>query len=232
MSALSEAYKKFAADKPLDEDTRTFTLAFEEPVGKVLEVGAHDEPVANLLAGMGYDVTGMDLREYDPSLPPCNYRFVRGDFCDPPAWLYREVGTFDCVISLSALEHFGLDTYGENKTHEYYDIIASRNAWTFLKDGGVFYLTVPFGRVYWENAPHWRLYDYREVIRRLVQDFTIELLSVFVCGPGVFCNDVEIPVGVFLGSEHVDRLGGQPAHVSVLLKLRKVSPKRIAPDGR
>lgn len=45
-------------------------------------VGSHDETVSNMLAESGFNVLGIDLREYDKNLPPCNYNYLRWDFND------------------------------------------------------------------------------------------------------------------------------------------------------
>jgi len=69
-----------------DADVAMFVDHFVAARGsKILVVGAHDEAMANMLAASGFDVVGIDLRGYDQSLPPCNYRFIRGDFCEKAA---------------------------------------------------------------------------------------------------------------------------------------------------
>lgn len=217
-----------------DADTSMFRSLFREPIGcKILEVGAHDEPLANQLVGLGYDVYGVDLREYDKLLPPCNYQYLRSDFCDLPLEFIRShYGTFDCVFSISAIEHFGLGTYSEGSRSSYYDVIAMRQVWGMLKTGGVCYVTVPFGKKFVEYAPHWRVYDYKAVRERLVQDFRIDFCFPFVSGFGVSIGGGDLLVGTVLREDDVEKLEGELPHVSVIMRLVKGSRRRLAPDGR
>lgn len=226
-----------------DIDTLALLWGFDEPPGgRVIEVGAHDEPVANLLTDCGYDVTGVDLREYNAgedtgkglliTSPACNYTYVRSDFCDLPAsFMERNYGGFDCAVSLSALEHFGLTTYGEGNPHPYYDVIAMRTVWNLLRDGGVAYITVPFGRQHLDNGIHWRVYDDNSLRNRLIQDFTVELEVYFACTM-LDVNGRHRPAGEFVSKADAMTYTGHPPHLSVLLKLRKKPVKRIAPNGR
>lgn len=224
-----------------DADTQAFFQLFDEPVGgSVLEVGAHDEPVANLLTDHGFHVTGVDLREYHagqdmpnaPS-PKCNYRYIQNDFCALPEYVHREfLGKLDCIISLSALEHFGLNTYGEGSQHPFYDVIAARLIWDFLKEGGVAYITVPFGKHYVEAPPHWRIYDTFAVRTRLVQDFHVEFASAFIAGKVIIGGQERhwgFPLTMEEACEYDDP---EEPHVSLILKMRKREVKRLAPDGR
>lgn len=226
-----------------DADSLEFLQWFDEPPGaRVLEVGAHDEPLANILSAAGYSVTGVDLREYDPRqdregkrnepLPPCNYGYLRADFCDLPSWwLNQRFGTFDSAFSISAIEHFGLNTYGEGKAQPFYDVIAMRTVWQLLKENGTAYITVPFGAKYVENVPHWRIYSFLSAQARLVQDFQVEGCRCFVADTAEINGRVRQQ-----GDEisWVDATGydGIVPHVSVILKLRKVPINRLAPDGR
>lgn len=226
-------YPLLAEWDSLDADTSMFRKLFCEPVGKVLEVGAHDEPLANELFELGYDVHGVDLREYDKKLPACNYTYTRSDFCNLPAEFIQEhQGTFDCVFSISAIEHFGLGTYSEGKRHAYYDVLAMRQMWHMLREGGVCYVTVPFGVSYVENVPHWRVYDYDSAYARLVQDFSVIFFFPFVSGPRVTCGGMGLAVGQILTPPAVSLLSGELPHVSLIMRLVKESVKRIAPDGR
>lgn len=224
-----------------DADTEALFAVFDEERGsRVLEVGAHDEPVANILTEQGFHVIGVDLREYHAGQDlgranesrPCNYEYVRGDFCDLPYPIYSEwLDHFDAIISLSAIEHFGLGTYDEGNPHYYYDVIALRCMWEFLKEGGTAYVSVPFGSNYIEAPPHWRVYDGYSLRRRLVQDFHVEGAWAFVAAEcevaGRKCDWRSL-----ITWEEACGYSGDPPHVSVIMKLKKVAVKRLAPDGR
>jgi 2-polyprenyl-3-methyl-5-hydroxy-6-metoxy-1,4-benzoquinol methylase len=222
-----------------DADTETFLAMFNEPLGKVLEVACHDEPVSNILEDRGYDVYGVDLREYNPmqdlpgqtNKPECNYNYIRGDFCDlPDSFVKEHYGTFDCVISLSAIEHFGLGTYGE-MPHPFYDVIAMRTIWNLLKVGGTAYISVPFGSEHIANVPHWRVYDVTSLSMRLIQDFVVEN-SVCIIADDAIINGKLRKRGDEITWDEATNYSGDPPHVSILLKLRKTDIKRKVPDGR
>jgi SAM-dependent methyltransferase len=218
---------------PLDVDAYLFCQHFTGKVGaKVLVVGAHDEPSANLLAAAGMDVYGVDLREYDPHLPKCNYHYTRADFCDlPREYVAEHYGMFDYAVALSCIEHFGLDTYGEGGYQPYYDVLAMRQIYNMLKPGGTAYVTVPAGREFLEQTPHWRVYDYPSLLSRLVQDFTLERMVSMVATPIVVDGKPRKPRDV-LTQREVATFAGFPPHISTLLVLHKNKAPRLAPDGR
>jgi hypothetical protein len=220
--------------KGADVDAAMLAHFFKAPKGaKCLVVGCHDEPSANVLATMGMDVYGVDLREYDKDLPPCNYTYVRGDFCNLPSEFYREhLGTFDRFVSLSAIEHFGLMCYGEGGGFQpYYDIIAMRLAWMFLKEGGRAYVTFPMGGHYMELVPHWRTYTFGDVERRIIQDF--ELDGCVSCTAGDYMqNGVSKKLGEMVTSEEVAKYDGLPPIITSIFILNKVPVHRLSSDGR
>ena len=226
-----------------DADTEEFLKFFKEPPGgRVLEVGAHDEPVANILSEAGYSVTGVDLREYnphqdlkerqDPGTP--NYEYVREDFCNLPLkFLQEHLETYDIAICLSAVEHFGLGTYNEGADGfaPFYDVVAMRKVWEFLKVGGAAYVTVPFGGRMVVVGKDWRIYDEPGVLSRIVQDFSVEEAKVFIADD-IDINGVKKKRGDPITPAEAAAYTGAIPHISVLMKLRKTPVKRLAPDGR
>lgn len=223
-----------------DGDTTKFLEMFDEPKGsQVLEVGAHDEAIANMLADAGYRVMGVDLREYNPNdsdnkgpKPKCNYNFYRADFCDLPQMsLEGWLGSWDVLIAISCIEHFGLGTYQEGPPHPYYDVIAMRTAWQLLREGGHCYVTVPYGGEFLQVGTHWRVYDALALTERIIQDFGIVEAEVFVADR-CRIDGQERKWGDPITWEEAGRFFGKPPHVSVLLKLKKVPVNRLAPNGR
>lgn len=218
-----------------DVDTAALFQVFDHPLGaKVLDVGCHDESsaAAKLLAQQGYEVHGVDLRQSEIGIEGIQY--LQADICDlPKEYLCQHLGTFDAVTCISALEHFGLGAYGEGAFHEYYDVLASRVVWSLLKEGGTFYLTVPFGRRFLEIIPHWRVYDIPAIMKRLVQDFTIRGRAYF------FSSEAPTPdmkrmyqPGEQLAEAEAMLYPGTPPHLTTLFILEKVSHPRLAPEGR
>lgn len=205
-----------------DVDAALLMDHFAIPSGsKVLVVGAHDEPTANMLSEAGLTVYGVDLREYDSRLPPCNYTYLQHDFCDLPlSFIAEHQGTFDAVIALSCIEHFGMSTYQEGPIHPYYDVVAMRKVYEFLKPGGHAYVSVPFGGYYLEIWPHWRVYDLASVAMRLVQD--LGMMNIICASSGKFQLDGrEVKIRECLSVEEASKFSGIPPHVSALLILQK-----------
>lgn len=223
----TELWEKY---KVTDYDTCVFLAYFkEEPGSKVLVVGAHDEPSANMLSDMNMEVIGVDLREYDRELPPANYKFIRGDFCNLDL---SEYAPFDAAVALSCIEHFGMGTYKEGSRHRFYDVIAMRRIWELLKEGGRAYVTVPVCGWYNEVWPHWRTYDLSSIQERLVQDFYLLDLKGVVSGDVILPDGRRKKAGEGLTQEELNQLSGHPPHYSCLLIMEKVPICRMSPDGR
>ncbi len=153
--------------KAEDPELDLFLDNFDEPEGsKILEIGAHDNPVALMLAEAGFIVHGIDLREYDQGEHE-NYTHHVMNFTKLTSRFLKEhTASFDAVISISALEHFGLGTYTDKKYNPYADVAATVNVFNLLKPDGYFSLTVPYGGRYTEQRPHWKVYDFSELYFR------------------------------------------------------------------
>lgn len=101
-----------------------------------------------------------------------NVLTVVGDACDPSCFA---VNSFDRIVMLGALEHFGLGFYGD-PIHEtawgepYGDVLAMQNVARWLKPGGQVYFDVPCNpRGGVRDNRHFRVYAPKEAGRRLVQ---------------------------------------------------------------
>lgn len=202
-----------------DPETDLFFDHFDEPVGsKLLEIGSQHSPIASLLSQCGHKVTGIDLHNADQDL---NYTHITSNFCKmPPAWMIQHYSQFDCVVSISAIEHFGLNTYGEGVVRTYYDIIAMRYIYDLLKPNGSCYIIIPFGGKYVEIRPHWRVYDYASIIERLVQDFIIETFIIRVAEKITIAGVEYYPNNPIPLESAILNIEGFP-NISCLLKLRK-----------
>lgn len=204
-----------------DPETNFFLRNFDEPENsKIIEVGSHDSPVASLLAKLGHHVTGVDLRECDQEKHP-NYTHVVGDFCNlSESFLKENIGTFDSVIAVSSIEHFGLGTYRQENNKSYYDIIASRYAYDLLKKNGTFYVVLPIGGKYMELPPHWRVYDFCSFKERIAQDFIIENLQIQASEKFSILNREYLPNEPIDMFSVVFNTNGFPG-ISIFAKLRK-----------
>lgn len=200
-----------------DPEANFFIRNFnQKPPAKVLEVGSADNKVACMLASAGFDVVGIDLRPYAFKH---KHKHIVGNFLNMPAEFWEEYrGKFDVVFSISAIEHFGLGTYGEVGGFPLADVVAVRYIHDLLKVGGTCYLTVPYGGRFVTVGPHWRVYDWETVQDRLVQDFKLEWWAV-QCSEAfetyTACEAVSDRVPLKL-------MNGQP-YCSIILKMVKVS---------
>jgi SAM-dependent methyltransferase len=203
-----------------DPETRLFLSEFDEPEGsRILEVGSHDSPIASMLSASGFNVIGVDLRECDQRP---NYEHVKGDFCNLKEPIrQRFLGAFDAVVSVSAIEHFGLSAVAEVPSYKaLYDVIAMRYVYDFLKPGGVCYLTVPFGGRFVELGLHWRTYDWASFNDRLVQDFLIEKFHTAVVEPIAINGRTYKENELVTINQSLFNMCGSPA-ISCFAKLRK-----------
>ncbi len=148
---------------PTDFPLIGFLKYFDEPsCTRGLEIGANENYCSAILQRNGFHMTGIDPNPYKPE------RLLLDKINAPYVIDWRQiVGTvkdagslveypYDFIVSISAIEHFGLGFYGE-EIDEHADQEAMKCAYAWLKPGGRFYLTVPTGT--WSVTNHWRRYD-------------------------------------------------------------------------
>ncbi|HEU4758759.1 MAG TPA: class I SAM-dependent methyltransferase [Dehalococcoidia bacterium] len=113
------------------------------PPGPALDVGCADagNVVAPILASLGWQVYGVDIRDF--RLPQANFNFVRTDVARGTPF---PDGFFDCAYAVSSIEHFGLaGRYGIREDDPQADFKAVNEVWRVLKPGSPFLLTIPYG---------------------------------------------------------------------------------------
>jgi len=108
---------------------------------RILEFGCTRSNLALQLASLGYDVVGVDLREYTFTHP--RLKFYKGDLMD----FEDNKKGFDYITAISSVEHIGLGAYGEERRESALYEITSKLS-HLLKQGGKIIITVPFGRRY------------------------------------------------------------------------------------
>lgn len=149
----------------------------------VLDVGCSESLVPLEFASLGYSVTGIDLREYPLHHP--NLTTLATPLED---WETDE--TFDVVVCLSSIEHFGLGTYGEKAVDERLDHRAMQILLDRIEPDGLLVLTIPFGET--EVTPVQRMYD-RHDLDALLQGWVIDTIDVAVPAEEGWMITDEIP---------------------------------------
>lgn len=154
--------------------TVIFTAALETgaplrfaPWMQILEIGCAEHDWLTLASSAWPETyfVGIDTRAQDTS--ECDGRILRrqADAMNPELFA---PGSFDAVVSLSAIEHIGLGHYGDPLDADG-DSKAVANAWRWLKPGGWLYLDVPYSPVgYRVCGTSHRQYDDEALFRRLV----------------------------------------------------------------
>jgi SAM-dependent methyltransferase len=139
-----------------------FVLQRLPKTGRILDVGCTSSAMSLQLACLGYQVTGVDVREYPFRHP--NLCFLRQDITQVP--LDNEA--YDCAILISTVEHMGLGAYGDAQRISDREFLQTITR--FVKPGGVIYLTMPFGRTF--EGAWFRVYDSKR-LAQLVANYQI-----------------------------------------------------------
>jgi SAM-dependent methyltransferase len=108
--------------------------------GRVLDVGYRGSQLIYELASLGFETWGIDIRPPLVKFPHVEY--VIGDICRYPF----PAAYFDVVISLSTIEHIGLQGYGNVDPDPEGDLHALQAMHRALNPNGRLLLTVPFGK--------------------------------------------------------------------------------------
>jgi len=157
--------------------------ALGDNVSSVLDVGCAESLVPFELASLGYEVTGIDLREYPVEHPNLTTHAI-------PLEDWETEDRFDVIVCLSSIEHFGLGTYGEVEADERLDRTAMRLLLDRIKPNGSLVMTIPYGQT--DITPVQRMYT-REDIEALLDGWVIDTFAVAVpAGDGWVIAD-EIP---------------------------------------
>lgn len=136
-----------------------------EPDARVLEIGCCEYDWLHTATERwpSMTFTGIDWRTYK--------RAIRGTVVKGDVRVYPFApGSFDWIVSISALEHVGLGHYSNDPKDADGDAVALRNAWTWLAPGGWLYFDVPYNPARYEvvGTSH-RIYDDAAIETRLRQ---------------------------------------------------------------
>lgn len=197
-----------------DADSEMLFKHFNEKEGSlVCEVGANEEYIGDILTDHGFRVIGVDLRDISLIDKNPSYIRIKDDFVQLAPKLSP---CFDVMVSTSAIEHFGLQVYGQVEKIEDYDTQAVQWMFNLLKPGGSCYITVPFGKAFHEDKD-WRVYDAESLQRRIILNFQV-IEKVFFKSGSCICPDVDNIVT----QEDADQYDGKSLpHVTILLHMKK-----------
>jgi len=109
-----------------------------KPEGVVLDIGCVESRLPIQLASLGYKVHGIDVRPYPFKHP--NFQFHMVDIFE---WSPGQ--SFDVIILVSTLDHFGLGVFGDLKV-ENADKNAVERISNWLSEDGQLLVTLPFGK--------------------------------------------------------------------------------------
>lgn len=128
--------------------------------GTILDVGSGGSFFPLLLALQGYDVTAVDSHPFDYGFD--SYKFTQGDTA-----IIKLPQKYDRIMSISALEHFGLQQKVPDLLHDFKTV---DNLTKYLRDDGLWLVTIPFGKdVIWTGTRIYTQERIDELFPRIVK---------------------------------------------------------------
>jgi len=157
-----------------DPGLRLFTACYEAgapmsftPGMRVLEVGCCEGDWLHPAHAVWPDIdfVGIDWRAPDVVDGDGKVTRMKANGLDPDLFAPE---SFDAVVSISAIEHFGLGHYAKDPIDPDGDTHVVANIWRWLKPGGWFYVDVPYDPSgYRVNGTKCRIYDKHAVHERM-----------------------------------------------------------------
>jgi SAM-dependent methyltransferase len=106
--------------------------------GVMLDIGCLGSEYLGEMTARADRAYGLDIQQA-PAVE--GVQIVRGDVANPPL----KPGSFDVIVSISAIEHIGCAFYGQIPSEDA-DLIAMRQIRRLLRDKGRLLISVPYGR--------------------------------------------------------------------------------------
>jgi SAM-dependent methyltransferase len=156
IKAVQKCFPEYFARQPLQPTDRyreyNFVSRFLPPLpATILDVGCSGSYFPLILAGLGYKVTGIDIRPY--GMEAENFEFMIMDISR------SRLTPFDCITCVSTLEHIGVGGRYGVKDDPLADYWAVENIMK-MTDRAIF--TLPFGKPK-IIKPYTRIYGVREL---------------------------------------------------------------------
>lgn len=142
-----------------------FHLTFP-PGCRILELGCAETDWLERMHAWdaSFDLVGVDTREQQRKTEGFDLRI--GDAMNP---LLFAPDSFDRIVMLGALEHFGLGFYGD-PVQEAGDVQTMHNIASWLTQDGLVYFDVPYQPTYRvASNRHFRMYDAGALVTRLLE---------------------------------------------------------------
>lgn len=172
--------------------------------GRILDVGCYGSYLLTELASLGYEVYGIDIRQFPVQYP--NVKFIKGNICKtkfPNAF-------FDMIIAVSTIEHIGIkEPYGDVEDLEG-DKKTVKEMTRILKPAGKMLITVPYGKSGTETP--YRVYNELS-LKELLSGLKIENIEYFALKNGYWLPTSKVE------AEKIET--SKRANAVVLLKLAK-----------
>jgi SAM-dependent methyltransferase len=156
-------------DRPIEDGWVISHLP--ESSSDILDIGANYSSISGISAGLGHNVTAIDINPQPYELPGI-YK-IQGDFL-----LSEFTQQFDCVILCSSIEHFGIPGRYNSIEISDADIKGMEKIKLLLKPNGIVILTIPVG-VDADIFPWHRIYG-KNRLTKLLAGYSIIEKSYFI----------------------------------------------------
>ncbi|MEW5761022.1 MAG: methyltransferase domain-containing protein [Candidatus Thermoplasmatota archaeon] len=152
--------------------------------GKILDFGCEGTLFPIMLAILGYEVVGVDIKDYNYKHK--NFRFIKCNILEPDNQILEQ--KFDIITCISSLEHVG---FSEKIIDFEGDIKAIKILASILKSRGFLFLTFGFGGKFQvhhlpsnPDKPFGRLYDEQRLKYLLNNQFKEIKIEYFIKNGG------------------------------------------------
>lgn len=141
-------------------------------IKRVLDFGCCESKISLQLSSLGYEVTGIDLRDYPYKHSMPGFNFIKGDIFENSS----DMECFDLIVAISAIEHVGLRVYGGSFQRDDKSLIKIFSQ--VLNPKGYLFVTVPYGMEY-KEIDWLRIHNDASLDRLFSPEFNLLKTNVF-----------------------------------------------------